>query len=623
MLLGVATSSLALGALSSASGPSPAGATTPAGPSWAAPSGPGYHQHDGANGETDVNSCSTAVAPDVARCLARVRTEQSARSAHPARPGSARPSTTLGNGGAYDPPYLQSAYQTPSASGGAGQTVAIVDAYDDPTAAADLSSYRSFFGLSACTTANSCFRKVNQSGGSTLPAANSNWAEEISLDLDMVSAICPNCHILLVEAGSASFANLGAAVDEAVALGANVVSNSYGGSEYGGEVQDNASYYNHPGVAIVASSGDNGYGTEFPAASPNVTAVGGTSLYQATNTGTRNATETAWSGAGSGCSAIEPKPAWQHDGGCPTGRTVADVSAVADPNTGVWVYDTYGLSGWAVFGGTSVASPIIGSIYALAGNPTGTSAQMASYPYNQPGALNDVTSGSNGSCGGSYLCTAVVGYDGPTGLGTPLGTAAFTACTSTTVPCAPALSASAANTSATLSWSAPASGPAPASYNVYRGTTPGGESLLASGVTATTYPDTGLTNGTTYYYKVYGVNGAGQGAASNEVSATPSTPATVPGAPTSLSASTASRRGVNLSWKAPSSNGGSSITGYKLYRSTSSGAEVFVTDVSCTTSTCSASDTGTSRNVTYFYKVAAVNAVGTGSQSNEASARAR
>ncbi len=389
-------------------------------------------------------------------------------------PGSTAPATTpaatLGNSGAYDPSYLQSAYNTRSATAGAGQTVAIVDAYDDPNAANDLTAYRSFFGLSSCTTANGCFRKVNETGGTSYPPSNSGWAQETSLDLDMVSAVCPNCKILLVEASSAYLSDLGTAVNTAVSLGANVVSNSYGGSEYSGETSDSTTYYNHPGVAVVASSGDNGYGVEFPAASNTVTAVGGTSLYQSTNTGTRNATETAWSGAGSGCSAFVAKPSWQHDTGC-SGRTVADVSAVADPNTGVWVYDTYGTGGtWLIFGGTSVASPIVGSMYALAGN-SASSNTLSSYPYADPGGLNDVTSGSNGSCGGSYLCTAGSGYDGPTGLGTPNSTPAFTGAPATPMaPGAPTLlSATAGNASVALSWSPTTTGTAPiTSYNVYR-----------------------------------------------------------------------------------------------------------------------------------------------------------
>jgi subtilase family serine protease len=322
--------------------------------------------------------------------------------------------------GGLNPSDLQSAYKLPSSSAGSGQTVAIVDAYNDPNAESDLAAYRSQFGLPACTTANGCFKKVNQNGGTSYPSSNTGWAEEISLDLDMVSAICPNCHILLVESSSASFASLGTAVNTAASLGANTVSNSYGGSESSSE-SSYASYYNHSGVVITASSGDGSYGVEVPAAYKTVVAVGGTSLSRSSST--RGWTETAWSGAGSGCSGYITKPTWQTDSGC-SRRTVADVSAIADPNTGVSVYDTYGnVGGWLVFGGTSVSSPIIASVYALAGNASSVNA--ASSLYSHTGNLYDVTSGSNGSCSPSYLCTATTGYDGPTGLGTPNGTAAF------------------------------------------------------------------------------------------------------------------------------------------------------------------------------------------------------
>jgi len=333
----------------------------------------------------------------------------------------------------FGPADLRSAYNlTTSTTAGAGQTIAIVDAYDDPTAFADVNVYRAQYGIAAlasCTpstikgSTTACFAKSNQSGGTSYPRANGGWAQEISLDLDMASAICPKCNVLLVEASSASLTNLGAAVNTAVRLGANAVSNSYGGSESSSETSSEGTYYNHPGVAITASSGDGGYGVEFPAASRYVTAVGGTSLTKASNS--RGWSETAWSGAGSGCSGYVQKPSWQTDSGCAR-RTVADVSAVADPNTGVAVYDStsyQGRKGWLVFGGTSVASPIIGSIYALAGNAS--SLNYASSIYSHTSALYDVSGGSNGSCGGTYLCTAVSGYDGPTGLGTPNGTGAF------------------------------------------------------------------------------------------------------------------------------------------------------------------------------------------------------
>jgi subtilase family serine protease len=324
-----------------------------------------------------------------------------------------------GSPSGYNPADLQSAYKLPSATAGSGQTVAIVDAYDDPKAESDLGVYRAQFGLPACTTANGCFRKVDQNGGTTYPRGNRSWAQEISLDLDMVSAICPNCHILLVEATSNSFSNLATAVDEAATLKATEISNSYGGSEYSSEVGDQ-SHYNHPGIAITVSSGDSGYGVQFPAASQYVTAVGGTTLNKANNS--RGWSETVWSGAGSGCSAYISKPSWQTDTGC-SRRTVADVAADADPNTGVSVYDSYHEPGWLVFGGTSVASPIIASVYALAGNAGGLT--YGSYSYSHPRSLFDVTSGSNGSCGGSYLCTGVDGYDGPTGNGTPDSTGGF------------------------------------------------------------------------------------------------------------------------------------------------------------------------------------------------------
>ncbi|WIG59065.1 MAG: putative lipoprotein [Ktedonobacterales bacterium] len=327
----------------------------------------------------------------------------------------------------YNPADLQSAYNLPSATAGSGQTVAIVDAYDDPNAEADLGVYRAQFGLPACTTANGCFRKVNQSGGTKMPRANGGWAQEISLDLDMVSAICPNCHIILVEASSSSLTNLGTAVNEAASLGANAISNSYGGGESSSDTSYDASYYNHPGIAITASAGDSGYGAQYPAASQYVTAVGGTSLSHASNS--RGWSETVWSGSGSGCSAYDPQPSWQSSVANITSvcgkRAEADVSAVANPSTGVSVYDSYsyqGLSGWLVFGGTSVSSPIIASVYALAGNAS--SVTYGSYPYSHTGSLNDVTSGSNGSCG-NLLCNATTGWDGPTGLGTPNGTGGF------------------------------------------------------------------------------------------------------------------------------------------------------------------------------------------------------
>jgi subtilase family serine protease len=317
-----------------------------------------------------------------------------------------------------------------------GRTVAIVDAFDDPNAEADLAVYRAAYGLPPCTTANGCFRKVNQDGqAKPLPAPDYGWAEEISLDLDAVSATCPSCHILLVEANGPTTRPLMAAVETAVRLGAVAVSNSYGGHEDKSVLRADVHLY-HPGVAVTASSGDSGYGVQWPASSPYVTAVGGTSLSAAGNG--RGWTETAWAGAGSGCSKFEAKPSWQTDNKCGR-RMVADVAAVADPATGLGVYDTFnncvlallcdamigsgaakGLNGWAQIGGTSLSAPIVAAVYALAGNHHRTR-----YLYAHQDALYDVLKGSNGSCPVPYYCTARVGYDGPTGLGTPHGTGAF------------------------------------------------------------------------------------------------------------------------------------------------------------------------------------------------------
>jgi hypothetical protein len=318
-----------------------------------------------------------------------------------------------GVGGGYSPANLRSAYNLPSTSGGSGQTVAVVDAYNDPNAESDLAAYRSYYGLPAC--GSGCFTKINQTGGTSYPESEPHWAVEISLDLDMVSAACPNCHILLVEATTNSFANLGAAEDEAVSRGASEISNSWGSDQFSGETSYN-SYFNHPGVPTTFSAGDHGYEVEYPAASPYVIAVGGTSLTPAANS--RGWSETAWTGTGSGCSAYETKPAWQTDAGC-SHRTNNDVSAVANPETPVSVYDSYEEPDWMLVGGTSAASPLIAGTMALAEGYTRSLGAAAFY--DDPAALYDVTSGSNGSCGGSYLCTAGAGYDGPTGLGTPDG----------------------------------------------------------------------------------------------------------------------------------------------------------------------------------------------------------
>ena len=374
-----------------------------------------------------VRQACPAAAPGHARCFAEVRTDVRGGTGPrgPAAAAAGRSAAAALPQG-YGPADLRSAYRLPAA-GGAGQTVAIVDAGDDAGAEADLAVYRSTYGLPACTTANGCFRKVNQQGDAGPLPFDWGWGPEISLDLDMVSAACPSCHILLVEGDTPSVSDLAAAEDTAAALGADEISNSYGAEEQNG-IQPYEPDYTHPGVGIVAASGDYGYGIpSFPAVLTTVIAAGGTSLNRSATA--RGWSETVWNSEGgaaaSGCSAWVGKPAWQHDPNCP-GRMVADAAADADPVTGPAVYDAHDGYGWTVIGGTSAASPFIAGVIGLAGNPAAF--PDASYLYSHAGALNDVTSGGNGlftDCGGDYQCNAVPGYDGPTGNGTPDGLGGF------------------------------------------------------------------------------------------------------------------------------------------------------------------------------------------------------
>lgn len=345
-----------------------------------------------------VRVCA-AVPPGFARCQAWIRTDIK---------GLIRPNVSAG----YGPSDLQTAYGLTSYSqnNGSGETVAVVDAYDDPNAASDLSVYRTQYRLPSCTSSNGCFTKQKYA-----TATNKGWAEEESLDVDMVSAICPNCKILLVEAKTPSTANL-AQAEVYATQHANYVSNSWSGNE-GGRAYDGD--FNVSGVAITAATGDNGYNrvAQWPAILPTVVGVGGTSL---TSVSPRR--ESAWAGAGSGCSSIYSKPSFQKgiDTGC-ADRAQADSSAVASPNTGVAVYDTFHQPGWEVFGGTSVSTPITASVFALAGK---ASSNNPGSLYAHSSDLNDITTGSNGNCG-APLCKAGPGWDGPTGLGTPNGIGAY------------------------------------------------------------------------------------------------------------------------------------------------------------------------------------------------------
>jgi hypothetical protein len=329
------------------------------------------------------------------------------------------------------PADLQDAYGLQSSSAGMLQTAAVVTAYDDPTAETDMGTYRSEFGISPCTTADGCFSKVTETGGITnYPATGgAGWDLATAESLDMISAVCPNCHIVLVEATTTAITDLGTAENEAVALGAKFVTNTWFTPEATFNTSEptyDADYFDHPGVAITAPDGNGaGYGTYYPAASPDVIAVGGTTLTQDTSV-SRGWTEATWSGTGSGCSPYEAKPSWQTDTGCST-RMLNDVSAVADPSgSPVAFYDTTN-GGWVEAGGNAAAAAIIAAAYALAGTPAAGS-NPASYPYAHPDLINNITTGSDGTCSPSpaYFCTAGTGYNGPTGLGTPASVIPFT-----------------------------------------------------------------------------------------------------------------------------------------------------------------------------------------------------
>ncbi len=359
-------------------------------------------------------ACSAAPAGSV-RCFAQWLPGSGA-----VAPATARGGLPLPTEG-YGPANIQAAYGL-DPTAGAGRTVAIVGAYDNPNIEADLAVARRTWGLPPCTSASGCFRKVDQRGGQRLPAPDPGWGLETSLDTQAVSAACPRCRILLVEADTSSLKDIGAAVNRAVALGARIVNNSYGTDEFAGMQRYARDFYTHPGVAQVVSSGDFGFTTAaFPAVLPSSVAVGGTTLTHRSGAWA----ERVWSGAGSGCSAYVTKPAWQHDTHCSM-RTIADVSAVADPSTGLAVYDTFGLgasNGWIVVGGTSLSSPLVAGMIGLAGNAPTMDTAARTYA---PGAsLHDVVGGTNGFCGGDYLCRGVTGYDAPSGNGSPIGVGAL------------------------------------------------------------------------------------------------------------------------------------------------------------------------------------------------------
>jgi len=414
------------------------------------------------------------------------------------RAAESGPHATIGPAGGLTPSDLATAYAFNPTATGSTQTVAIVDAYNDPNINADLQTFDSQYALPTCSTSNGCLRVVNQTGGTTPPADDTTgWSGEESLDVEAVHSVCQECKIILIEANSQATTDLGAAENEAVALHATEVSNSYGSAESNWSTVSGD--YNHAGTVITASSGDDGYydfdllgsgspspynEANAPASFNTVVAVGGTSLYLGqsaarqsetvwNDNGTRDSIESAFGqplgAAGGGCSTLFPAAGWQLHlsvwaaTACGTKRLVADVAADADYLTGYDIYDTYNCGsdcptlGWQTVGGTSLASPIIAAIFALAGG-----AQGVNYPaltlYGHLGgtSLFDVNTGGNGYCGGEgaaacgdpnilgagildcdypatgstpaagdRACDAVGGYDGPTGVGTPKGLGAF------------------------------------------------------------------------------------------------------------------------------------------------------------------------------------------------------
>ncbi len=333
----------------------------------------------------------------------------------------------------FGPPDLQAAYQIPSSPVNGTPTVAIVDAFGYTTLESDLAAYRSQYGLPECSTANGCLTILNQSGSaSPLPGApptSDDWTIETALDVDMVSAACPACNITVVQATDDMTDGLFIANNIPSMVKATVISNSWGGPEaVASPATANENYFMHPGAAIFVSAGDNGYddagmGPDYPATSQYVISVGGTNLVK--DTSTRGWHETAWSvgaggaaqgAGGSACSLSIPKPVYQNSLNTPCNfKATTDIAAVADPQTGVAVYNSPN-GGWIVVGGTSAASPLTASIFAVVG--LGGTAVDGSFVAANAAKLNDVTSGTNGTCG-NILCTATAGWDGPTGFGTP------------------------------------------------------------------------------------------------------------------------------------------------------------------------------------------------------------
>lgn len=547
--------------------------------------------------------CSQAP-PGYASCLAEViqptgsSVPSFTRSSKVATPGSAAQTVT-----GLSPANIEGVYGfSTSLNAGSGMTVALVDAFNDPTAAQDLAAFSTEWGLPQCTTNSGCFTEVNQTGGSLLPTTTNNgWALETGLDIEWAHAIAPGADILLVEAKNASFANLMAA-DKYAGAHANYVSNSWGGGEtstetgFDADIDGSASYF------VASGDSGGGEGVDYPAASPDVVAVGGTSL--SFDSGGNLTAETAWSLGGGGCSSFEPAPAAQSSFaqypqvGC-SRRAVPDVALDADPKSGVAIYDStpnnFGPNNtdcdWCVVGGTSVATPIWAAESAVAGLSVNPAVIYSSSSI----SYRDITQGNNGYA-------ALVGYDLATGRGSwAIGAAGPPT----------GLTATGGGGQIALSWN-PVGGAT--SYDIYRGTSANKLSTtpIATDVTGTTYPDTSVSGSKTYYYEVEGVNSMGDGSPSNEASGSPNGGGTGPlAAPTGLTATKRTARSVTLKW-----SGANGATSYDVLRGTTSGGETLLASG---VTTLKYVDTGLNTSKTYYYEVEAVNGSDTSGPSNEVS----
>jgi subtilase family serine protease len=530
---------------------------------------------------------------------------------HPA--DGVTPQSTSGPGG-MTPAVIRQAYgfgSLNSSNDGTGTTIAIVDAYDDPNIASDLQKFDAQFGLP-----NPTFTKVNQNGGATMPTANKSWATEIALDVEWAHAIAPGANILLVEANSSSFSDLLAAVNTARnAKGVVAVSMSWGGGEFSGE-KSYDSYFTtpagHTGVSFFVSSGDDGAPVSYPAASPNVVSVGGTSLYL---NGNNYSSEAAWSGSGGGISSYEAQPGYQKGivTQSTTARTNPDVSYDADPSTGFPVYDSYNngtARPWGEWGGTSDAAPQWAALVAIAdqgraaaglGSLDGAS-QLLPALYKLPASdFHDVTTGNSS---GSPAYSASAGYDLATGRGTPVANRVIAdlinlgGSTQTTAPTAPAnfTAQATSSTQVAVSWSLSTGA---TSYNVYAQTGTGQPVLVGSfGASTTSTTVNNLTAGASYSFQLVALNSAGSGATNWLAVTMPSATLAAPG---NFTVNATSSTQVTVSWSLSTG-----ATSYNVYAQTGTGQPVLVGTYGA--STTSATIGNLTAGASYSFQVVASNA---------------